>query len=222
MGLEVPSDESGPGSDSDTELPTRGGAGGAAGGGGGGGAEEKGVSAHTRRRRCRLVGLRTHGWRGGRVPLVAAAPRCNAHLCTASPRCPDCVSQFESAPKPKGVAGIIDIQNPNMKRQKFTKVSELSADTKVELTRRERDELRAQAEARKALLASTSTETEEGRREHARLAEIRKAREEAAARREAELKAKAERAEAARKRSEELAAKKGGGGGKKGKKGKRR
>lgn len=38
----------------------------------------------------------------------------------------------------KGVEGLIEVQNPNKRPQKFTKVGDLDADVPIELTRRER------------------------------------------------------------------------------------
>lgn len=100
-------------------------------------------------------------------------------------------SEDENA-KAKGPSGLIDIENPNRVQKKAQKVKNLTAPpTKVEkpeLSRREREELekqRAQANYQKL---HAEGKTEQARADLARLAIIKQARAEAAAKRDQEKK----------------------------------
>lgn len=108
----------------------------------------------------------------------------------------------EQSAKAKGVEGLIEIENPNRVVHKMKKVSQLESleeNAKPELSRREREELEKQkAKATYARLHAAG-KTEDARADLARLALIKKQREEAARKREderlkrdAEAKAKAE------------------------------
>merc|ERR1712083_639369 len=99
--------------------------------------------------------------------------------------------------KKKGVAGMIEIENPNRAKKAHKKVSALDdASSKPQLSRREREEIeKAKAKANYQKLHAQG-KTDEARADLARLAIIRKQREEAAAKRDAEAKAKEEAAKA--------------------------
>ncbi|XP_061166218.1 28 kDa heat- and acid-stable phosphoprotein-like [Saccostrea echinata] len=92
--------------------------------------------------------------------------------------------------KAKGVEHLIDIQNPNRAGgRQLKKVTELDTGGKTQLTRREREEIeKQQAKARYQQLHMEG-KTDEARADLARLAIIRKQREEAAKKREEERKA---------------------------------
>merc|ERR1712029_234351 len=112
---------------------------------------------------------------------------------------PDSDSEEESddEAKKKGVAGMIEIENPNRAKKAHKKVSAIDdASSKPQLSRREREEIeKAKAKANYQKLHAQG-KTDEARADLARLAIIRKQREEAAAKREAEKKAKEDAAKA--------------------------
>merc|ERR1711874_857613 len=98
----------------------------------------------------------------------------------------------EEQEKPKGAAGI-DIENPNRVKQKTKKVSALDTEAaKPQLSRREREEVEKQKAKAHYQKLHAAGKTEEARADLARLAIIRKQREEAAAKRESDAKAKEE------------------------------
>ncbi|XP_048764134.1 28 kDa heat- and acid-stable phosphoprotein-like isoform X2 [Ostrea edulis] len=92
--------------------------------------------------------------------------------------------------KAKGVEHLIEIENPNRSGgRQLKKVTELDTKGKTQLSRREREELeKQQAKARYQQLHMEG-KTEEARADLARLAIIRKQREEAAKKRDEERKA---------------------------------
>ncbi|CAM9907500.1 unnamed protein product [Chrysoparadoxa australica] len=98
------------------------------------------------------------------------------------------------AAKPKGVSGIIETQNPNAisKANKMKKVKNLDADAApVELTRREREAVEAQARKDHYEKLHKEGKTDEAKSDLARLAEVK-------ARREAALAKKLKAEEAAK------------------------
>ena len=100
--------------------------------------------------------------------------------------------------KKKGVAGLIEVENPNRAKKTHKKVTALedSPAAKPQLSRREREEIeKAKAKANYQKLHAAG-KTDEARADLARLAIIRKQREEAAAKRDADKKAKDEAAKA--------------------------
>jgi len=109
-------------------------------------------------------------------------------------------SEDESA-KPKGAAAMIEVENPNRAQKKVKKVTDLEkeptkAAVKPELSRREREEIekaRAKVHYQKMHAAG---KTEEARSDLARLALVRKQREEASAKRAGEVQAKEDAAKA--------------------------
>lgn len=96
-------------------------------------------------------------------------------------------SSDDGEPRRKGAEGLIDIQNPNRVQQKMKKVSNLTHDdAKPQLSRREREELEKQRAKAHYQKLHAQGKTEEARADLARLAIIRKQREEAAKKREEE------------------------------------
>lgn len=115
--------------------------------------------------------------------------------------------------KKKGVEGLIELENPNRVKQKMKKVSQLTDPTvpaasaaaatavpaavkktpaadKPQLSRREREEIEKQKAKAHYQKLHAAGKTDEAKADLARLAIIRKQREEAAAKRAAELQAK--------------------------------
>lgn len=94
-------------------------------------------------------------------------------------------------PKAKGVSGLIELENPNRQAGKATKkVTEMDAEAKPQLSRREREELekqRATAHYRKMHAAG---KTDEARADLERLAIIKQKRAEAEEKRKEQLQAK--------------------------------
>lgn len=95
--------------------------------------------------------------------------------------------------KPKGVSHLIEIENPNRIKQKTKKVASLSVDSQgpsgaPTLTRREREELEKQQAKEQYQKMQVAGKTDEARADLARLALVRKQREEAARKREEEKK----------------------------------
>ncbi|XP_067672142.1 28 kDa heat- and acid-stable phosphoprotein-like [Haliotis asinina] len=107
-------------------------------------------------------------------------------------------SSEEEEARPKGVEHLIEIHNPNRTGNRTArKVTELDSKASTQLSRREREELEKQEAARRYQQLHEEGKTEEARADLARLALIRKQREEAAKKKEEERLAK----EAAKKAS---------------------
>lgn len=103
--------------------------------------------------------------------------------------------------KPKGVAHLIDIENPNHVVRKTKKVSELDAsESQPALTRKQREELEKQQAKERYDKLHLAGKTDEARADLARLALIKKQREDAAKKREEERKAQEDAKAAAEKR----------------------
>lgn len=102
----------------------------------------------------------------------------------------------EDGRKTKGAEGLIEIENPNRVQPKQKKVTALDNDigagAKQQLSRREREELEKQRAKAHYQKLHAAGKTEEARADLARLAIIKKQREEAAKKREEEKKAKEE------------------------------
>uniref|UniRef100_A0A8B9ZNI7 PDGFA associated protein 1 n=1 Tax=Anas zonorhyncha TaxID=75864 RepID=A0A8B9ZNI7_9AVES len=92
--------------------------------------------------------------------------------------------------KRKGVEGLIDIENPNRVIQTTKKVTQLDLDGPKELSRREREEIEKQKAKERYMKMHLAGKTEQAKADLARLAIIRKQREEAARKKEEERKAK--------------------------------
>ncbi|XP_077491312.1 uncharacterized protein LOC144101942 [Amblyomma americanum] len=99
----------------------------------------------------------------------------------------------EEQAKAKGVEHLIEVQNPNRVERKPKKVAELQEkdlEEAPQLSRREREELEKQRARQHYQKMHAAGKTEEARADLARLALIRKQREEQARKKEEELKAK--------------------------------
>ncbi|KAG8513650.1 28 kDa heat- and acid-stable phosphoprotein [Galemys pyrenaicus] len=92
--------------------------------------------------------------------------------------------------KRKGVEGLIDIENPNRVAQTTKKVTQLDLDGPKELSRREREEIEKQKAKERYMKMHLAGKTEQAKADLARLAIIRKQREEAARKKEEERKGK--------------------------------
>jgi hypothetical protein len=112
--------------------------------------------------------------------------------------------------KPKGVSHLIEIENPNHVAQKTKKVSQLAEGAAPTLSRREREELEKQQAKERYEKMHLAGKTDEARADLARLALIRKQREDAAKKRDEERKAQEEAKAAAEKRLLDKKAKSGG------------
>lgn len=104
-------------------------------------------------------------------------------------------SEAEARDAKKGVASLIEIENPNRVTKKTTqKLSQIKIDdsgvpSKPELSRREREQIEKQKARQRYEKLHAAGKTTEAKADLARLALIRQQREEAAAKREAEKKA---------------------------------
>ncbi|XP_014329031.1 28 kDa heat- and acid-stable phosphoprotein-like isoform X1 [Xiphophorus maculatus] len=92
--------------------------------------------------------------------------------------------------KRSGVEGLIEIENPNRVSQKSKKVTEVDVSAPRELSRREREEIEKQKSAERYRKLHMEGKTEQARADLARLAIIKKQREEAARKRAEEAQAK--------------------------------
>ncbi|XP_041033742.1 pdgfa associated protein 1a [Cetorhinus maximus] len=100
-------------------------------------------------------------------------------------------SEDDSEPKKKGVEGLIEIENPNRIVQKNKKITALDLNPpNRELSRREREEIEKQQARERYMKLHLEGKTEQARADLARLAIIRKQREDAAKKRETEKKGK--------------------------------
>ncbi|XP_067875878.1 pdgfa associated protein 1a isoform X2 [Heterodontus francisci] len=100
-------------------------------------------------------------------------------------------SEDDSEPKKKGVEGLIEIENPNRIVQKSKKITALDLNPpNRELSRREREEIEKQQARERYMKLHLEGKTEQARADLARLAIIRKQREDAAKKRENEKKDK--------------------------------
>lgn len=99
-------------------------------------------------------------------------------------------SEDEGDKKAKGVEHLIEIENPNRTgARQLKKVTELNTTGKTQLSRREREELEKQQAKVRYQQLHMEGKTDEARADLARLAIIRKQREDAAKKREEERKA---------------------------------
>ncbi|XP_041829896.1 pdgfa associated protein 1a [Melanotaenia boesemani] len=101
--------------------------------------------------------------------------------------------------KRSGVEGLIEIENPNRVSQKSKKVTEIDEGAPRELSRREREEIEKQKSKERYMKMHLEGKTEQARADLARLAIIKKQREDAAKKRE-ELRKVKEAEEAKAKR----------------------
>ncbi|KAL6475080.1 hypothetical protein MHYP_G00161200 [Metynnis hypsauchen] len=108
-------------------------------------------------------------------------------------------SEDEQNQKRSGVEGLIDIENPNRVSQKNKKIAEIETSVPKELSRREREEIEKQKAKERYMKLHLEGKTEQARADLARLAIIKKQREEAARKRE-EMRKEKEAQEAKSKR----------------------
>lgn len=97
-----------------------------------------------------------------------------------------------------GVEGLIEIENPNRLAQKSKKVTQVELDEPRQLSRREREEIEKQKAKERYMKMHLAGKTDQAKADLARLAIIRKQREDAAKKKEEEKKAKEAAAAAAR------------------------
>ncbi|XP_026132547.1 pdgfa associated protein 1a [Carassius auratus] len=108
-------------------------------------------------------------------------------------------SSSDEEPKRRGVEGLIEIENPNRVSQKSKKVVEIDVNAPKELSRREREEIEKQKAKERYMKLHLEGKTDQARADLARLAIIKKQREDAAKKRE-ELRKEKEAEEAKSKR----------------------
>lgn len=101
--------------------------------------------------------------------------------------------------KRSGVEGLIEIENPNRVSQKNKKVTDIDVNAPKELSRREREEIEKQKSKERYNKLHSEGKTDQARADLARLAIIKKQREDAAKKRE-ELRKEKEAEEAKGKR----------------------
>ncbi|XP_051523594.1 28 kDa heat- and acid-stable phosphoprotein-like isoform X1 [Myxocyprinus asiaticus] len=93
-------------------------------------------------------------------------------------------SSDDEQPKRKGVEGLIEIENPNRVSQKSKKVTEVDVSAPKELSRREREEIEKQKAKERYMKLHLEGKTDQARADLARLAIIKKQREDAAKKRD--------------------------------------
>ena len=101
----------------------------------------------------------------------------------------DDIDQMFQKDKRKGIEDLIEIENPNRVQKKSKKITEVDVNTKVVLSRREKEEIEKQRGIAAYRKKHEAGLTDEAQRDLARLAIIRKQREEAAKKRESEKQA---------------------------------
>merc|ERR1712142_821876 len=100
-------------------------------------------------------------------------------------------SDDESSQKKRGgVEALIEIENPNRAAQKSKKVTQIELDEPKQLSRREREEIEKQKAKERYMKMHLAGKTDQAKADLARLAIIRKQREDAARKKEEEKKAK--------------------------------
>ncbi|XP_065120978.1 pdgfa associated protein 1b [Paramisgurnus dabryanus] len=99
-------------------------------------------------------------------------------------------SDDDGSQKRKGVEGLIEIENPNRAAQKAKKVTEIELEGPKQLSRREREEIEKQKAKERYMKMHLAGKTDQAKADLARLAIIRKQREDAARKKEEERKAK--------------------------------
>ncbi|GLU18109.1 hypothetical protein SLE2022_344270 [Rubroshorea leprosula] len=92
--------------------------------------------------------------------------------------------------KRKGIQGLIEIENPNLVKQKNMKAGDADMGKTTELSRREREEIEKQKAHERYMRLQEQGKTEQARKDLERLALIRQQRAEAAKKREQEKAAK--------------------------------
>ncbi|KAJ6826733.1 28 kDa heat- and acid-stable phosphoprotein [Iris pallida] len=101
--------------------------------------------------------------------------------------------------KKKGTQGIIEIENPNLVKPKTIKTRDANPEKTTELSRREREEIEKQKSHERFMRLQEQGKTEQSRKDLDRLALIRQQRADAAKKREEEKAAKETKRAEARK-----------------------
>ncbi|PPR89279.1 hypothetical protein GOBAR_AA31403 [Gossypium barbadense] len=101
--------------------------------------------------------------------------------------------------KRKGTQGLIEIENPNLAKQKNVKAKDVDMGRTTELSRREREEIEKQKAHERYMKLQEQGKTEQARKDLERLALIRQQRAEAAKKREEEKAAREQKKTEARK-----------------------
>ncbi|XP_074308059.1 uncharacterized protein LOC141642960 [Silene latifolia] len=99
-------------------------------------------------------------------------------------------SDEDSQQKTKGTEGIIEIENPNLVKAKNVKAKNIDLDKTTELSRREREELEKQRAHERYMKLQEQGKTDQAKKDLERLKLIREQRAEAAKKREEEKAAK--------------------------------
>ncbi|KAK1699219.1 hypothetical protein QYE76_015916 [Lolium multiflorum] len=107
--------------------------------------------------------------------------------------------EVEKTEKHKGTAGLIEIDNPNLVKPKGIKAKDVDVDRTAGLSRREREEIEKQRSILHYKRLQEEGKTDQARKDLDRLSLIRQERAEAAKKREEEKAAKEERKAEARK-----------------------
>ena len=115
----------------------------------------------------------------------------------------DAGDRVEKVYKPKGVEGLVEVDNPNKAPVKMTKLKDMGAEV-IPMTRREREEKEKEDKAAAYRKRHEAGLTEEYKHDMAKLAEVKARREAGEAKARAEKEA-AEQAEAERKKAVEAA-----------------
>ncbi|KAK2972894.1 hypothetical protein RJ640_030011 [Escallonia rubra] len=105
----------------------------------------------------------------------------------------------EESEKKKGTQGVIEIENPNMVKQKNLKARDIDIEKTTELSRREREEIEKQKSHERYMKLQEQGKTEQARKDLERLALIRQQRAEAAKKRDEEKAARDQKKVEARK-----------------------
>ncbi|KAL4280832.1 hypothetical protein GQ457_03G024200 [Hibiscus cannabinus] len=105
----------------------------------------------------------------------------------------------EEPEKRKGTQGLIEIENPNLAKQKNVKAKDVDMGRTTELSRREREEIEKQKAHERYMKLQEQGKTEQARKDLERLAMIRQQRAEAAKKREEEKAAREQKKTEARK-----------------------
>ncbi|XP_020098098.1 28 kDa heat- and acid-stable phosphoprotein-like isoform X2 [Ananas comosus] len=105
----------------------------------------------------------------------------------------------EDSQKGKGTLRIIEIENPNLVKPKTVKAKEADLGRTTELSRREREEIEKQKARERYMRLQEQGKTEQARKDLERLALIRRQRAEAAKKRDEEKAAKEQKKVEARK-----------------------
>ncbi|GMJ13866.1 MUtant, Snc1-Enhancing, 7 [Hibiscus trionum] len=107
--------------------------------------------------------------------------------------------ESEEEVKRKGTQGLIEIENPNLAKQKNVKAKDVDMGITTELSRREREEIEKQKAHERYMKLQEQGKTEQARKDLERLALIRQQRADAAKKREEEKAAREQKKTEARK-----------------------